>query len=326
MTATTAVHRRPVPVVGWNGTEDEWLAARRRGLGASDIAAVLGFSTYTTPWQVWAEKTDARRPPEWVSAAADLGHALEPWLIEQASGLLDLPVTRTPHRLYAHAEHGWRMCSPDGAAGPRHFVEAKTAGLASGFGPPAGWSDGQIPLGYEFQCRWVMHVMDADVIDLVGLVANQGLVRRTVTRDVDVEHDMVTQVEQWWTTYVIGGVEPALGAVDNAVLAELYPQSNGMVVDLPGEVLEPWSAYREARDREKAAKADKEAAGAALKSLLGDNEVGRHAGQVLVTWGTKRGEVAWPRLVADLVNTTGVTSPDPEQYRKPSTRSLSVKD
>ena len=36
---------------------EEWLKARKTGIGGSDIAAILGLSPYRTPVDVWAEKT-----------------------------------------------------------------------------------------------------------------------------------------------------------------------------------------------------------------------------------------------------------------------------
>ena len=36
---------------------DEWLDARRNGIGGSDVAAVLGANPWRTPLEVWLSKT-----------------------------------------------------------------------------------------------------------------------------------------------------------------------------------------------------------------------------------------------------------------------------
>lgn len=319
----------PVPVIGWDATEDEWVYARRDGLGGSDILAVLGFSNYRTPWDVWAEKTGVRSWQDEGSDAAELGKELEPWLIGQAGRLLNVPVTTTAYRTYAHPDHRWQRCSPDGVTADGRLVEAKTAGLQSGFGTPAGWADGGIPLGYEFQVRWSLYVMDAPAAEIVALIAGMGLQRRTVTRDIAIEHELVAQVTDWYRQHIVAGVEPPMGRVDNAAMAKLFPTyAPESEVDLSGnaEAIELWHAYRDARDRETAAKAEKEAAGAAIKKLIGDREVATVDGQVIATWSNKKGQVDWPRLVAALVEKHRVPAPNPEEYRKPSTRSLNVKD
>lgn len=327
MTAPTIAG--PTPIVGWEANRSAWLAARRKGLGASDVAAILGFSDWHTPWQVWAEKLDVRRPEDQPSDAADLGNALEPWLLDQATILLGQPATNTDAQLYAHPEHPWRMCSPDGVTIDGHTgIECKTAGIASGFGPPRGWDDGGTPLGYELQCRWILHVMGWERIELIALVANLGLIRRTIIRDLTVEADLVAQASDWWQRHIIGRVEPPLGAADNNALADLYPHPTiDEIVDLDGTAaLNAWVAYREARAREKSARKDKEASAAVLKALMRDAWGAKLDGHLIATWGEKAGHVDWPRLVADLAETAGVTPPGPDMYRKPSTRTLSVKD
>ncbi|MFF0821184.1 YqaJ viral recombinase family protein [Micromonospora haikouensis] len=319
----------PIPVIGWDASEDEWVAARRHGLGGSDILAVLGFSTYRTPWDVWAEKTGVRTWQDDAGAAADLGRDLEPWLIGQANRILGVPVTTTPHRTYAHPHHPWQRCSPDGITADRRLVEAKTAGLQSGYGIPSGWADDSIPLGYEFQVRWSLYVMDSPAAEIIALIAGMGVQRRTVVRDVAIEHELVGQVTDWYQQHIVAGVEPPMGKVDNAAMAKLYPTYTPTAeVDLTGnaEAVELWHAYRDARDRESTAKAEKETAGAGLKKLIGDREVAKVDGHPIATWSNKKGSVDWLRLVAALVEEHRIPAPNPDEYRKPSTRSLNVKE
>jgi putative phage-type endonuclease len=317
----------PVGVIGWELDDDAWREARKGGLGGSDISAVLGFSTYNSPWEVWAEKTGVRSWQDEGSEAANLGVELEPWLIAKAARILGVDVVQPAFRTYAHPQHRWRTCSPDGVTADGRLVEAKTAGLQSGFGIPKGWEDGGIPLGYEFQCRWSLHVMDAARIELVGLVAGMGVQRRSIVRDLAIEADMVEQVSDWYAKHIVGGEEPPLAAVDNETLARLYPRPNGEVVDLDDtDAVELWMAYRAARDAEKQAKSAKETAGAGLKKLLGTNEIARVEDRQIAAWSSKKGAVDWPALIADLVEKHGVPAPNPENYRKPATRSLTVKD
>lgn len=59
-------------------TEQEWLEARLDGLGASEVAGVLGVSRFASPWSIWQNKVDRvvdRTPP---SEAAEAGKRLEP--------------------------------------------------------------------------------------------------------------------------------------------------------------------------------------------------------------------------------------------------------
>lgn len=323
----------PVPVLGWDAPRADWLAARRQGLGASEVAAILGFSPYAdaTPWAVWAEKTgrlvlNADITGDQARAAAELGTELEPWLIAQAPRLIGLRTDRTPHQLYAHPEHGWRLCSPDAFAPVNALVEGKTAALLSRWMPIDDWLDGGVPLGYELQCRWQMHVMDRDRVFLVALVAGLGLIHRVVERDMPLEHEMVGQVSTWWHTHVVDGEEPPVGRLDAEVIGRVYSQPDpALTADLSGtEALEWCRAYLSALAEESQAAQRKDEYGARLKALLGNHCVGVQDGRKLVTWNPSKGRINWEQMARDLAAEAGVELPNPDDYRNPG-RTLSVK-
>src|SRR5699024_414555 len=124
---------------------------------------------------------------------------------------------------------------------------------------------------------------------------------RTITRDMGIEAKLVRQVSSWWGRHVVGGDEPAMGPGDAAVLAEIYPRVERDSVDLDDtDALEHWEVYLAALEREKDARREKESAGAELKALLGDAEVGRVEGNVIATWSESSGRVNYARLLADL--------------------------
>ena len=63
-----------------NLTEQEWLAYRRRGIGGSDVAAILGISPFRTARALYDDKLNiasvADDAGNWV--ALEMGHLLEP--------------------------------------------------------------------------------------------------------------------------------------------------------------------------------------------------------------------------------------------------------
>ena len=105
-----------VPAIGIavDGRTDRpaWLAARRKGIGASDIAAVLGMSAWTSPFALWWEKhlgwdlpaTDAMqdglRVEEWAHGEFERRHP-------------ELYIARPGHGLYQDAVEPWMLCTPD---------------------------------------------------------------------------------------------------------------------------------------------------------------------------------------------------------------------
>lgn len=353
-----------IPIAAWDETEDQRI--RRHGkhgpnCGSADVAALLGFDRYRSPWTVWADKTGhpLYHPDRTESPAMALGIALEPWLREQAGPLIhperECVAERPAYRVYAHPEHDWRVAAPDGwvrytspweqrdgykvvvypgldGSGPE-LIETKTAGLISG--RTRGWSDDAVPLYYDLQCRWQMHVMSSPVCHLVGLVVGRGLVHYPIVRDMEVEADLVEQVSAWWERHIVGGDEPPLGGRDAAVVAALYPRVQRKTVDLDDtDALDLWRTYRDARDQEKEAAARKDEAGIALKALIGDAHEARVDGRPIATWGERKGRVDWEAIARELYQLLTTDAPYEvpkiedlaDQRRGPTSRALTIKE
>ncbi|MGH3521457.1 MAG: YqaJ viral recombinase family protein [Mycobacterium sp.] len=279
------------PVCGW-GDDQAWLAARRFGLSASEVATALGLPPmYQTPWQLWADKTGLLTPKETTDPAALLGHTLEPVLIDQARDLVPDAriVTRTLSRLYRSPMIPWALASPDAVAhcdrGQESWlelVECKTAGL---FEPWAGqaWGD-QVPYRVEVQARWQMLVTGIRTrVRIIGLITGHGLRMWTIEWDEDDERALFAAAADWWGTHVVNGVEPPLWGRDADTLDALYPPRLGEVADL-SECRTAVIEYQKARGLESDAKARKQRAAVVIKRALGGAVAGEVNGQEMVTW------------------------------------------
>lgn len=345
---------QPIPLVGWDQPDEAWHAARRQGCGASDVGALLGFDNYRSPWQVWAEKTGHPLAPDFTgNPATRLGEALEPWLLTMAGELTGYQdsASRPPHRLYRHPHHAWRRCSPDGIYyTPKadftglnlELVQAKTAGLQTG--RAHGWTDTTIPLGYELQARWEMHVMGATTNHIVALIAGRGLCHYPIHRDLEVENQLVEQVDEWWQRHIINGDEPPLTGRDAAIVAALYPKVERRRIDLDDtDAIAHWQAYRDAHLDATEADQRKAEAATALKALLGDAHYGYVDGRPVATWGERKGRIDWEKIARELYSLlTDALAPDPiivaealmlpkidelaEQRRGPTGRTFTIKE
>ena len=331
----TILRPPPLPIIGW-GNDDAWLQKRNAGISASDVAAILGFSRYASPWEVWAEKTGLRpRTVDSTKEAIRLGVALEPWLIVQARHHLGVPVVHTDARLYAHHDTPWQLASPDAEARPDDGepfgVEAKTAGLGGGFGVPKGWDDDQIPLGYQLQAHWQMRVMGWRKVVVVALVAGLGLRYYTILRDLQTELDLNDQVTNWYERHIIGGVEPAMCARDANLLDDIWPDKNEghLQLDDNPNIVELVLDYQAGIAEEKTGADRKKKAEAQIRRIMGAHCAGTLDGKEIIGWKTRRGNVRWRDYLEDIY-TTGGWDPDDidsdtEPYRAAPTQSITVK-
>lgn len=195
---------------------DEWLALRRSGVGASDIAAILGLSPYSTPWQTWLDKTGQLpdRPP---TDAMDWGNRLEPLVLAWFAEQNVCKVSRTPG-LCRSNDRPWQLATPDALAedddGPA-CVQAKTTRYGDGF------EGDSIPIGVVLQTHQEMDVLGVDRAYVPVLIGGNEPRWYVVDRDPAITEQIRPAGAQFWQQ-VQDRVEPTAVAADLSVLSSYY--------------------------------------------------------------------------------------------------------
>jgi putative phage-type endonuclease len=191
------------PVAGAELSREAWLAARRSGVGGSELAAVLGESRYRTAFDVWRDKTgrtvesDMSEAMRWgmrlESAIAD-GFAEEHRLQVRSVGLLR---SRRCPRMLATVD---RLTSDGGG------LEVKSTGFFAG----RQLAEGAMPREWFWQLVHYLAVTGRAHWWLAALVGGQRLeVRRLDRGDVAAEMARaVAAVGRFWTEHVDADTAP----------------------------------------------------------------------------------------------------------------------
>lgn len=283
---------------------DEWFAARREGITATDLPRILGDSDYGNAVSVWLDKRG-----EWDDnlndvEAAEWGHILEDVVSREWCRR-----TRThaaPIEMLGKRGHLWMRASLDRIVRdcPTHLVEGSWGcGLEiktrSAF--VAGrWRD-DMPDDVLAQVAWQRMVTGLGHIHVACLIGGQRLVDFTYHADTQLEEFLHAEASRVWQ-HVLDGTPP--DADPNAllvrVLDQMHPNRVG-TVELPMlDALVAVDAYEAARADEADAAARKERARAELVSLLGGHEVGLVENKPVFSYKTfDRRTVDSKRLRAD---------------------------
>ncbi len=140
---------------------DEWLAARRLGITASEIAAILGISPFDSAFNLYYKKR-GEISEDYDNTAMSLGRHLEPWIADRwAEAHPEWNVL--PAGLYASSERLWQLATPDRRISHRARIACTTLLEIKSAGSYDGWGeDGtdEIPPYYRAQCLWQMDVWD----------------------------------------------------------------------------------------------------------------------------------------------------------------------
>lgn len=278
---------------------DEWLAARRKGLGGSDAAAVAGLNPYAGPWSVWADKVGLDVPAVEESEAMRWGTLLEPVISVEARERFGLDVQPSPG-LVAHPDRGWQLATPDGLVGDDGLLEVKNVGARQA----EVWEDGP-PDMYWTQGLHYVAVTGRRTVHFVALVGGQRLVHHPVTYTA-ADVDGLTKIEADFWAHVEAETPPPAWPADIDALGRLDVDPDEMV-ELDPSVTALLARYEDASAaaKHKAELADE------IKSLLGTAAVGTLFGEPVVTWktvntdrlDTKALKAAHPDLAAEFTRT-----------------------
>jgi len=127
----------------------EWKEYRRKRIGASEAAVVLGISPWKTPYQLWEEKISGAETA--VNAAMQIGSDNEP----VARNLFNERWEMNMQPAVYEADNGWQMASLDGIDGD--FILEIKCGGARLF---VAANNGEIPEYYMAQMQHQMMVTD----------------------------------------------------------------------------------------------------------------------------------------------------------------------
>lgn len=221
---------------------ETWLEDRKKGIGASEAAAALGFDRYTSPLKLWARKT-GKEKPEPDKPVMRRGRELE-----ETVGLRYMEETgRQVYRPTAVGEHLARRrdlpflsCSVDFLQfdevhdGPGS-VDGKTVGARMA---PKWREDGELPFAYQVQIQLQVFVLGWDWGSLAGLLVNEWeLETRDFSRHEKFLEGAVERLGRFWHCVETDTPPETAGEGDVELLRTLYPRKKGVekVHTIPNE-------------------------------------------------------------------------------------------
>ena len=224
-----------------------WLAKRRRVLGATDAVAVLGFSKFRTPLDVWLEKT-GRYTDDTIGDkyVVQRGNVLEALIVAEWSRRNDAALIDFPP-LLGHPDHPWLAASLD-AVGTIDGYQTPCEAKAVTWRAREDWWDESVlvPDQYAAQVLVQLAVTGLDVAHICADVA--GEFRQVqIERDRDFEAWALPALADWWERHVVGGEEPDIDPVrDYPRLNRVWVPEPGVSIEADGRMLADIDAYRQA--------------------------------------------------------------------------------
>ena len=217
--ALKETHQPQVLVETAGLSEKEWLAYRRKGIGGSDVAALLGISPWRTARDLYYDKLNIAAVEDneenWV--ALEMGHLLEPLVAKIFQHRTGYKIYQVK-KMFQHPKYPWMLADvdyfvelPDGTTA---ILEIKTTNYNA---KDHWWLNGEetVPVYYETQGRHYMAVMNVDRCFFCCLYGNneEETIIREIRRDEAYEDEMIFLEQHFWENYVLAKTPPPYGAL-----------------------------------------------------------------------------------------------------------------
>lgn len=263
-------------------TREAWLAERRKGIGGSDAGVVMGYSHFSTPYQLWLEKS-GQTPDQKENDAMEWGRRHEPTILAAFAEHHGHKLTRLgstmggTHLINVHPERPWQRATlDDECLGCSSHPEP--AVVQAKFVTPFGekkWKDGP-PREYLAQVQHEMDVAGYKLGFLVALFSGYRLEVFPLKRH-DAFADAMVRVESRFWQKVVDATPPERKTDEDEKRWLNSAELHG-AIEIPAQMAVHWRASQSLLEDEK------KAAEATLKRIKAekdqiDAEIKRHLAQ-----------------------------------------------
>lgn len=270
------VIRAPFEVVCSSTDRAAWLEARRSGLGASEIAQVLGEApgAWGGALALYAEKIGRYARDLSDVEAVFWGSKLEAPILEAYQERTGRQTCKAGI-LMRSREHPWALCTLDGYTWqPSNDEESWPIEIKNVSSFKAGdWVDGPPP-HYYLQVQQQMLVTGARKGTIAALLGGQRLVWADVPRDETTIRKIVLHGSRFWERILKRDVPAPDGSEGaRAALAALYPQGSG-VITLPYAAMEAADEIEQIKAERKRLKERQDLLESNIAATIADAEIG----------------------------------------------------
>lgn len=193
-------------------TRQQWLEARRKGIGGSDASAIMGQNPWASPLTVYFDKVGIA-PEKAESEAMRQGTDCEEVVAKRFEKESGLKVRRC-NKMFHHPEYPWMQANIDRQVitGDGSFVglECKTTSPFN----QTDFNAGGIPANYFWQCQHYMAVTGAKEWYLAVMVFSTAFHTFKIPRDETAIAQLIEAERSFWHDNVLLNVAPYPSGID----------------------------------------------------------------------------------------------------------------
>ena len=192
---------RTISTIGMS--REDWLKQRKLGIGGSDAGAVCGLNPYSSPMNVYYDKT-TEALSDYDNETMRQGRDLEEYVAQRFMEETGLKVRRS-NKMYWSSQHPFMFADVDRlVVGEDAGLECKTASAYHS----DKWKEGDIPPHYVIQCYHYMAVTGKKAWYLAVVILGVGFQYVKLTWDDDIIGSLIQVEQDFWEGHVVPRIMP----------------------------------------------------------------------------------------------------------------------
>lgn len=212
---------------------EQWLRERKKGIGGSDVAAILGLSKWKSAYDIWVDKTTDVLQEEYSNESIYWGNVLEEIVAQEFSKQTGVKVRRN-NKILQHPEYYWMRASIDRKiVGENALLECKTTSEYN----KNEWKDDEIPLNYILQCMHYLAVTGFEKCYIACLVGGRHFIYKKILRDEEVIKVLIEKERIFWQEHVEKNIPPEVDGSESCkkLLDSQYESVDNLEIDLDNQ-------------------------------------------------------------------------------------------
>ena len=233
----------------------EFLKERQKGIGGSDIGAIMGVNKYKSIFEVFFEKTaddileeaNLKSSYKNIAESAYWGETLKEVNAKEFTVRTGKKV-RKENKILIDNEYDFMRANIDRKViGENSILMCKTSSVFSS----KDYEGEEVPANFILQCQHNMRVSGASKCYIASLIGGQRFVIKEIERDDELINMIIEKEKDFWYNHVLKKIPPS---IDGSFSAAKYIDSKyknsvtGLEITLPEDYMNRIQEYKKIKD------------------------------------------------------------------------------
>jgi putative phage-type endonuclease len=269
-------------------THQEWLLERQKGIGGSDISAILGLNPYKTKLDVYHDKM-ASKVEDAPNEDMLRGQLLEEFVAQMYGKLAGAEIRKPKRKIFRHRTYDYIRASVDrfytDASGKDNILECKTSAKKI--------THDTIYPAWVCQVQWYMMILGKKTSTIVWCCPPGFSIEwMEIPASKDFQKYMLEEAKKFWHDHILAAVPPE--PTTAADVARLFPVSKEEAIHADESMMDVLGRYSELSKQEKAIKAEKDQLSDVIRIFMKDYGVLKYQDQTVATYRTVKDSLTVP--------------------------------